>query len=306
MPDAAFNLDNDDQNPDINDGMPVIEENESLRKLLTKVTDLAVLPHVVFRVLELSGSADHSTAEFERVITVDPGFSSKVLILANSAAYALPKKVTSIREALMFLGFKSIRQMAMTVGVFDLFVGKNDRESLRRRAWWRHSVDTAICGRWLADGLHKLPGDDAYTCGLLHLIGKTLLDRLGETDYKHVEEMVMFGIKDYKAEEAIYGCNHMDVAAAAAAKWGLSETLISGLHYSHSCEEDDPFRYHRACTALATNIATLAVEGSSGPVEEVLHCLPAWAMEVMGITAERAGQIIDGGCAAIATWKMQI
>lgn len=306
MPDAAFNLYDGDQNPDLMEDMVAQQENASLKKLLTKVTDLAVLPHVVFRVLELSGSSDHSTTEFERVITVDPGFSSKVLILANSAAFALPKKVTSIREALMFLGFKSIRQMAMTVGVFDLFVGKNDRESLRRRAWWRHSVDTAVCARWLADGLKKLPGDDAYTCGLLHLIGKTLLDRLGETDYKNVEDMVMFGIKDFKAEEAIYGCNHMDVAAAAAAKWGLSETLISGLHYAQACEEDDPFRYHRACTAIATKIATLAVEGASGPMEEVAHCLPAWAMEIMGITPERAGQIIDGGTAAIATWNMQI
>ena len=158
----------------------------------------------------------------------------------------------------------------------------------------------------LADGTHKLGGDDAYTCGLLHYIGKTLLDRLGGTDYKHVEDMVVFGIKDYKAEEAIYGCNHMEVAAEAAKKWGLDEGLICGLNYTQACNDSEPYRFHRACTALATNIATLAVTGSSLPPEEMAHCLPLWAMESMGITEEKAGAIIEGGSAAIATWKMQI
>src|SRR5438045_3841500 len=142
--------------------LELVEENASLKSLLAKVNDLAVLPHVVFKVLELSGSTDNPASEIERAITVDPGFSSKVLILA----------------------------------------------------------------------------DDAYTCGILHNIGKTLLDRLGDTEYKHVEDMVAFGIKDYKAEEAVYGCNHMQIAVAAAKKWGLAESLVSGLDYIHAAEED--------------------------------------------------------------------
>ena len=151
-----------------------------------------------------------------------------------------------------------------------------------------------------------LPPDDAYTCGLLHYIGKTLLDRLGGKDYKHVEEMVLFGIKDYKAEEAVYGCNHMQVAIAAVRKWGLAEVLTSGLDYAHAAEEEDPARAYRACTALATQIARMAMEGSQSAKDEVLHLLPAWAMETLGIPEEKAGTIIDGGSAAISAWKVAI
>ncbi len=306
MPNIASNLQFGDEGSVSPNGGQLTPSKPGLKFIVAQVEELAVLPHVVFKVLELSGSTDNSTQEIERAISVDPGFSSKVLILVNSAAYALPKKVVSIREALMFLGYKSVRQLAMTVGVFDMFVGKNDSDSLRRRAWWRHSVDTAVCARWLAEETKKLSGDDAYTCGLLHCIGKTLLDRFGVADYKHVEEMITFGIKDFKAEEAVYGCNHMEVAAAAVKKWGLPPELVSGLDYAHACDETEPFRLQRACTALASHIATHAVEGSSGATDDDTCGLPLWALAIMGIPEDRAGNLVVGGTAAIAAWNIQL
>ena len=132
-----------------------VANDERLNDILRKVNDLAVLPHVVFKVLEISGSSEAPASHMERAIVVDPGFSAKVLSLANSAGMGLPRKVNSIREAIAFLGFRQMRSLAMTVGVFDLFVGKTDKESLRRRAWWRHSIDTAVCCRWLATQSRK-------------------------------------------------------------------------------------------------------------------------------------------------------
>src|SRR3954463_725910 len=153
--------------------LPIDSLNDPLAELLEKVDGLAVLPHVVFKVLEVSGSEDAPPMELERAIIVDPGFSSKVLTLANSAFFGLPRRVTSIREAILFLGFRSVRNLAMTVGAYDLFVGKTDKESMRRRGWWRHSLDTAVCCKWLCFYSKRGNADDAYTCGLLHLIGKT-------------------------------------------------------------------------------------------------------------------------------------
>ena len=160
--------------------------NERLARLTSRINEIAVLPHVVFKVLEISSSTDTPASAMEKAIIIDPGFSSKLLMLANSAYYSLPRKVSSIREATTFLGFKAVRQLAMTVGVFDLFVGKTDKESLRRRTWWRHSVDTAVCCRWLAAEAKSVSSEEAYTCGLLHYIGRTLLDRIGEANYEEV------------------------------------------------------------------------------------------------------------------------
>lgn len=269
--------------------------------LIDKVDQVAVLPHVVYKVLEVSNSSDAPAADMERAITVDPGFSSKVLALANSAAFGLPKRVTSIKEAVMFLGFKTIRNIALTVGVFDFFVGKTDKESLRRRAWWRHSIDTAVCCRWLSHETLKARPDEAYTCGLLHLIGKTLLDRYGEQDYGKVMMMTEQGFPDYLAERQLYGCHHVDVTQAAAKKWALPEALVSGMYYLEAAQAEDPYATLRATTAIGTRIATLARENSSD-----CRALPSWAMALLAIPAEREEPIIEEGIAIVGAAQMQI
>ncbi len=117
--------------------LPLENELDPIDRILSQCGDVAVLPQVVFKIMEMTGDDSSSAHALERAIVVDPGFSIKLLAQANSAYYSLPKKVTSIKEAIMFVGFKSVRQLAMAVGVFDMFVGKTDKDSLRRRGWWR-------------------------------------------------------------------------------------------------------------------------------------------------------------------------
>jgi HD-like signal output (HDOD) protein len=284
--------------------LPIADENDALRELIAKVDELAVLPHVVFKVLEITGDCDSPAHEMERAITVDPGFSSRVLVLANSAYFGLPKRVTSIKEAIMFLGYKAVRNLAMSVGVFDLFVGKNDAESLRRRAWWRHSVDTAVCCRWLAGKAGKTLPDDSYTCGLLHYIGKTLLDRFGKGDYNAVSEMEKLGVPDYQAEREIFGCDHVEVALAATIKWGFPEVLVAGLQYVTKPEEGQSFPAQRASTALGSAIATIATHGRMSDDVDLLINVPEWALAELGLDPGTIEAIIEGGTSAIAAAQL--
>lgn len=276
----------------------VVEENPRLQALLAKIDGLAVLPHVVFKVLEISGNADSPASEMERAIVVDPGFSSKVLVLANSAAFGLPKKVVSIREAVMFLGFRTVRNLAMTIGTFDMFVGKNDRESLRRRAWWRHSVDTAVACRYIAARTRVIAADEAYTCGLLHLIGKTLLDRTGAKEYDLVTKLVSLGATERQAERAVYGCDHVQVATGAALKWSLPSTLVEGLRYLEPSTEATSEGRLRACTALGSVIAVVA----RGASEETP--LPDWAVQLLGI--KNIDDFRAEACTAVTEAQLQI
>ena len=256
-------------------------QSSTLEQILQKTNELAVLPHVVFRVIELTSSEDTVSKELERAIVVDPGFSSKLLVMANSAAFGLPKRVGSIREAIMFLGFRSIRSVALTVGMFDAFVGKTDRASLRRREWWRHSVDSAICARFLAKMADEVPVEDAYTAGLLHLIGKMLLEKYGTRDYGLVQRLLELGApSEQMAEKQVFGCDHCQVASEAAARWGLPPALQSGLRYLEPAEPTDPFGSLRACTLVATKMAEVAKTGEKG---DATNC-PRWAMERLHLT----------------------
>jgi HD-like signal output (HDOD) protein len=278
---------------------PNIQSNAALDALLSKVDELAVLPHVVFQVLEISGSGDYPGQELERAVIVDPGFSGRILTLANSAYYGLPRKVASIREAISFLGFKAIRQMAMTVGVFDLFVGKNDADSLRRRAWWRHSIDSAVCCKLLARPGAGMSPEDAYTAGLLHWIGKCVLDRHGEAKYGLVEQLLERGADARQAEQAVFGCDHEAVGAGVAGKWGFPENLVGAMEYLTVPEPGYAHAALRGAVVISDLIAQYAVEG--GPEDgSVERTLPAWALGAIGRPVESTMEIIESGIEAIS------
>lgn len=256
------------------------QPHDDLAVILSSVDDIAALPQSIYKILELSGSETAGTSELESAIMIDPGFSAKLLSVANSAYYCLPKVVTSIKEAILYLGFKSIRQMAMTVGFFDLFVGKTDRESLRRRTWWRTSIDTAIISRFLAKELKINLADEAYTAGLLHLLGKTILDRSRPGSYDKVEDLIKDGYRGFAAEREIFGCSHVEVSAGACQKWGLPTIIIDSLNYLEPSLEEDVSEESlriRALVALGHVSSHAAAEGVH------FEHIPIWALRTLGL-----------------------
>ena len=276
--------------------MPIGESNAAVEKVMSRTKEIAVMPQVVYKIMEMTSTTDSSAALLEKAIVIDPGFSAKILMQANSAYYALPRKVTSIREAVAFLGFRAVRQLAMAVGVFDLFVGKTDKESLRRRAWWRHSLDTAVCCRFIAQKLGLRVGDEAYTVGLLHYIGKTLMDRSSPADYEKVMLLVEKGATDLQAERAVFGCDHIEVGMAATKGWGFPDVLVGGLDYVNGSLEGGETNTICALVGLSDRIARIAVEGKGNSVVS----MDSWTLQVLNIDEETLQKMIDESTEAIA------
>ncbi len=285
--------------------LPLENELSPIDRILSQCGEVAVLPQVVFKIMEMTGDDTSSALALERAIVVDPGFSIKLLAQANSAYYSLPKKVTSIKEAIMFVGLKSVRQLAMAVGVFDMFVGKTDKDSLRRRGWWRNSLDAAICSRDLSGQFQIVP-DEAYTCGLLHLIGKTIIDRFEPIEYEKVDLLISHGATDRQAEKAVFGCDHIEIAMASAKKWGFPDVLIDGLNYQNAEATPGGDRRLGALIAISDAISHLAVEGGAENRKDA-EKLPLWAMTTLQIPCDQSDHIIHQGMAAIsAAAKMGI
>ncbi len=282
-------------------GPPVPSDSgHAIKRVVEKVGEIAVLPQVVFKIVEMTGSDDTSSRQMEGVIIVDPGFSAKILTQANSVFYGLPRKVTSIREAITFIGARSVRQLAMTVGVFDLFVGKNDSESLRRRAWWRHCIDSAVGSRWVAEKHTDVQVEEAYTCGLLHYIGKTVLDRFAPGEYQRVVEALEEGVSDREAERLVYGCDHIEVGQAVAKHWGFPDVLCDGLNYADCPEPDDTNGNLRACVAVGSRIAQIAIEGRAAYENMGTSMLPAWAMQRLKVSEQDSVTIVENGIVKIS------
>jgi HD-like signal output (HDOD) protein len=246
---------------------------------------------VVYKIVETLRSETTSAADLEREISVDPGFSAKVLQQANSAYYALPRPVRSVKEAVTLLGFKQVRFIAMQAGVFDFFVGKNDKDSLRRRQWWRHALDTAQANLILAKGNKTVQPDIAYTAGLFHSLGRTLLCRNSAPKYDKVEFLMEKGAPAWQAEQAVFGCHHGHVVIAAAQAWRFPDDLSQCLDYLEPAFPGEPGAEARANLYVAHLIATFVQKGAVPNMTSEL-LFPSWVYEVLAVEPEKMGELV--------------
>lgn len=257
---------------------------------------MPVLPHVVFRLMEVSSFDDHACADIEKSVMVDPGFAVRVLRRANGGRQG-QDEVLSIREAVRVVGSRSVVELATSAGsCFDAFIGKNDAASLRKRAWWRHSLDTAVCCSYVAQRSGRVHEDDAYTAGLLYFLGKTLLNRLDADRYDRVDVQVSEGVSDADAEARLFGWSHIEIAGAALARWNLPPSLCDAMDYESDTSDasDSPLR---ACLCLSHNIARHAIVGGSDCT------MPTWAKTVLGLSDD-ADDVCDGARDAIASAEL--
>jgi putative nucleotidyltransferase with HDIG domain len=255
--------------------------SDQTHAILQKVKELAVLPQVVYQVMELTNNPNATARDLERVISIDQGMSARVLNTVNSAYYGLPRKIASIKDAVVLLGFKTIRNLAMTASVFDLFVGKTDRQNLRRGKWWRHAIDTALCCRLIASQLPNLSPDEAYTAGLLHDIGKPLLDRYGDAPYEQVEELMAQGMPEIEAEREVYGCDHAELGREMSLHWGFPEKLAEAIGAHHAqCATALIEPQLTALTALGNSIAHW-LRLPEHEEDDFLFSIPNWIYETL-------------------------
>lgn len=274
--------------------MSTIQANDkhAVEAILARMGELAALPHVVFQVIEAANDPNAPAAAIERAVTVDPGFAARLLTEANSATYGQLARISSIREAVMRLGFNTVRNLALAVGTFDLFVGRTDAESLRRRAWWKASVDTALHAKCLAHRTQKAKPDDAYTAGLLHLVGKTLLDRCGGVPYGKVVELAKQRREpEHVAETHIYGAHSGVIGQAAAEHWGFPPSIAHAMNAIDPPEEPDVLR---AIVALA---AWVAADGGE---------LPAWALEILEVSSDDLPTLIGEASSATVSARQRL
>jgi putative nucleotidyltransferase with HDIG domain len=266
---------------------------KSAQEVVQNSGELAVLPQVVMKVLDMTSDTRATTQDLEEVIGQDQALTSKVLTLANSSYYGLPRRVSSLREAVMFLGFRVVRNIAMTASCYSMFIGKSDSQSLLKRRIWKHSVDTSLLTRLVCAYAPDVVPDEAFAAGLLHDIGKTVLEQY----YPHATMQVVqtaerLGIRHHEAEEQILGFNHADVGLAMALHWNLPTVLAEAIGYHHYIPAASVAPKLVAVVAMASDISNLLEEGVDEQVWP--DAVNQQAMELLGIMPEQLEALITG------------
>ena len=115
------------------------------------------------------------SAQISEVIRRDPSLTARLLRLVNSVYYGLETPMTSIEEAVFYLGIRQIRQLTMVTPIIEDFQRLTSRCSFPWREFWQHCIGTAILTREVSSAVQSSPDESDYVAGLVHDVGKIVM-----------------------------------------------------------------------------------------------------------------------------------
>lgn len=234
-----------------------------INAVVKRIRDVSTLPHIALRVLEIVRDPKASAKDVRTVIEGDPALSARVLRCINSAAYALGTNVTNLQQAVSYLGFNQIRNLAITASVSNIFKTDEAIGSYSRTQLWRHMVAVGVCARMTAARLKLLNFEEAFLAGLLHDIGIILEDQHCHEAFCEMITNFPDGATLVEAERRLLGFDHTMLGNRLAEIWRFPEAVRASIRFHHS-----PGSYR----------------GEHSPV---IHCivLANWICSITNITA---------------------
>lgn len=210
-----------------------MSSSSKLTELVDKLRDIPTLSVVVQRVMELVNNPKTSAPQIAEVLKRDQVLSAKVLRLVNSSFYNLSSEVTDVSRALAFLGFNTISMLVLGTSVFSSFEIKA-APYFNVLEFWRHSLASAIAAELIAKKLRIPKPEDAFTCALLHDIGKIALFKVAPDDLKLIVEKAKGENMSFlDAETALEFPGHTVLGERLAEKWQLPVIIRKTIRYHH-------------------------------------------------------------------------
>lgn len=212
-------------------------EKITLEYIVNKVDDIKVLPTIINQIILLTDDPNSTIQDIEKVILKDQVLTTKILRLANSAYYGYARKITTISQATVLLGFQAIKGIALASIVKSYMTNELKGYSLEKDELWIQSQTCAIISRFIAKKIKYPTPEEAYIAGLLRDIGKTILNQHMEKEYQEVLSKVNENnISFLDAEKEILGFSHGEIGAKVGEKWNLPKDLVEAIGSHHTPE----------------------------------------------------------------------
>jgi len=165
---------------------PDEEKYEKLNKILELVdeSDISSIKNVVSGLIKIINDPTSTARDLKEVIQIDPPLTAKVLRLANSAYYSPRNKISEINQAIIWVGYDAIKELAMSQKVCEIFNKDECIEGYSRNALWKHSLAVALFGKMIYRREFGERGENVYVAGLLHEIGLIAKDQFYQEEFR--------------------------------------------------------------------------------------------------------------------------
>jgi HD-like signal output (HDOD) protein len=216
--------------------------NERYHRVIEQIDSLPALPSIVTKLIQVVNSPDSSAEDAASLIERDPALTTKMLRLANSAFYGIPRSISSVSSAVVILGFNTIRSLVLSASVMKMF-SNNKEQALDKERFWQHSIVCALAAKIIVRhfiNVRMMDPESAFCAGILHDIGKLIFNEFVGDDYKTAcEYAVKSKIPLLEAERIVLGIDHAQIGRILADKWALPLDLEYSLVFHHAPYEAD-------------------------------------------------------------------
>lgn len=208
---------------------------QRLDQILASVEKMRPMPTSVTRILNALDDPNNTAGMISDLIGLDQALAASVLQMANSAGMGFNTVCTNISDAVMRLGFKRVKTLVLGAASSGPLTRRLNGYRLGAGELWNHSVATAVTAQSVSQFLHYPDTEEAYVGGLLHDMGKLILDQYMMVDYMRIVELMHnYHLALWQVEEKLLGIDHSLVGSLMAQKWNFPVVLVDAIRYHHA------------------------------------------------------------------------
>lgn len=263
---------------------------KSAQELAALVENVPSLPATFQRINEAVSNPDATATSIAHLVETDQALTVRLLKIANSPMYGHAHKIETVTQAIMNLGTRQLRDLALATAVFDVFAGI-PCELVNMDSFWKHSIATGLAARALVTRRGEKNTERFFVAGLLHDLGSLVL-------YQHQPDRSRACMQvAAKANEHLhliefraFGFDHCDVGGALLESWHLPGSLSEPVLNHHRFVLSAKFPLENAVTHIADIIASAMGPGNNG--EHLVPALEASAWDFLGLPERHLGAVI--------------
>lgn len=247
------------------------------------------MPAAALKLLTLLKDENTSNVQIEQILRYEPGLTANILKMTNSAFFGLPKKIGSIRQAVLLIGWKKLIQIVLASCVSAIIDKPVQGYDLSAGDLWRHCVAVSVASELLVKEL-KLPvPEEMFTAALLHDVGKMVLGRYVKEDIAQIDGEEMQCLSFEQVERSMFGIDHAEIGADILRNWSFPPTMISAVRWHHD-PDAAPKPSHLIDVVHVADV--LCVMSGIGVGREGLQYRPSpTACERIGLTEEHLEKV---------------
>jgi putative nucleotidyltransferase with HDIG domain len=203
-------------------------------RILKSIITIPAFPATGNKVAQLLNQVDYSIVQVANIIKFDPSITANILKMANSAYFSPLHRISSINDAVIYLGQQNLLRAIQTAGISKYYKKGSLGYFDKTTDLWEHCVAVALMSQILSKKITGKEDTTLYTAALLHDVGKIIMGEFVRDEMKKISMLVECQKMSFlEAEEEVLGINHADLGGKIAEYWNFPIEIREAIRYHH-------------------------------------------------------------------------